>query len=153
MKPCNSRKRNRRIRRRILAMGIVGDVQYVDKATSDQLLDKFSDISIYGFDYLQSGIWSPLRPVYSVSADSKTSKKKKQQQRQLVNGSHRLIRKLFKTTRLSFNSSLSSSSTHKGPALSRALRVASRCFKARPSLHSSSMHLRLPKNMNSMQSI
>jgi hypothetical protein len=94
-------------------MGIVCDVQYVDKATSDQLLDKFSDISIYGFDYLQSGIWSPLRPVYNVSTDAKTSKKKKKHHHQLVNGSHRLLRQLFKTTRLPFNSSLSSASAHK----------------------------------------
>lgn len=134
-------------------MGIVCDVQYVDKATSDQLLDKFSDISIYGFDYLQSGIWSPLRPVYNVSADVKTSKKKKKKHRhQLVNGSHRFLRQLFVTSRPPFNCSVSSASAHKGPALSRLLRVASRCFKARPSLQSSSLHLRLPKHMNtSMQ--
>jgi hypothetical protein len=100
-------------------MGIVVDVQYVYKATPNQLLEKFSHISIYGFDYLQSGIWSPLCPIYKVSVDSKTNKKKKKQHHQLLNGSHRLIIELFKTTRLPSNSSLPSASSHK--VLDRAL--------------------------------
>jgi hypothetical protein len=123
-------------------MGIVCDLQYVDKATSDQILEKFSDVSIYGFDNLQSRIWSPLYPVYNVSIDAKNSKKMKNHHHHLVNGIHRLLRQLFKTTCLSFNSSLSSASTHKGTTLYRALCVASRCFKACLSLQSCSLHLR-----------
>lgn len=92
-------------------MEVVYVVQYVNRETSDKLLDKYADISIYGFDYLQSATWSPLRPIYNVYADATTSKKK-HHRHQHVNRSHKLLGHIFKKSRPPSNSSISSASPH-----------------------------------------
>ncbi|PKA52564.1 hypothetical protein AXF42_Ash001545 [Apostasia shenzhenica] len=37
-------------------------VEYLAPCMAEELLCKFPDISAFGFDYSQSGIWSPLLP-------------------------------------------------------------------------------------------
>ncbi|GLJ13212.1 hypothetical protein SUGI_0207800 [Cryptomeria japonica] len=130
------------------------DFEYVDKATSELLLDKFADMSAYDFNYEESAIWSPLNPrVYNYTNTylSEIKPKKKKQQKPKPQG--KLMRRLFKRSSrmLPLNSSASSfASAQKAHSWTRLLRVASRCFKSgRPSLSSSSLRfLNLPKEIS-----
>ncbi|KAH9313776.1 hypothetical protein KI387_022403 [Taxus chinensis] len=134
------------------------EFEYVDRATSEMLLDKFADMSAYDFNYEESAIWSPLNPSLYNYTNTYLSeikpKKKKQKQKQQGKLMKRFFRRSSRTLPLNSSSSSFFASAQKAQAWTRLLRVASRCFKGgRPSLSSSMRFLHLPNEISLSESL